>query len=162
MGRLDTAAPHRGGRPGKRDRMDIDLTILFQLALFLGLLVSLTEIIIRPMMKVIDARYERLEGGKAEVERLERLADENRSAYQARIHEARDVARREREGKRAKGNQESREILADVRAEIALKLNATRDDIRVAEAEAQAALAADTDTLARSLVTKIIGREVSL
>ncbi len=141
--------------------MDIDLTILFQLALFLGLLVSLTGIIIRPLMKVIDARYERLEGGKAEVSRLERLADENRSAYQARIHEARAVARREREGLRVKASEGSRKMLADVRAEIALKLNATRDEVRAAETEAQVALSADTDTLARSLVAKIIGREVS-
>lgn len=141
--------------------MDIDLTILFQLALFLGLLVSLSGIIIRPLMDVIDARYERLEGGKGEVERLERLADENRSAYQARIHEASAVARRERQGLRTKANEESRKMLADVRAEISDKLNTTRDEVRGAETKARDVLAADTDSLARSLATKIIGREVS-
>jgi F-type H+-transporting ATPase subunit b len=141
--------------------LDIDVTILFQAALFLLLLVLLTQILLKPVMKVIDDRYERIHGRKAEVERLERLADENRTAYQARIHEARVAARREREGIRGEANEEARRILAEVRGEIAEKLNATRDEVRNLESSARDALTADTEAMARQLVSKVIGREVS-
>lgn len=141
--------------------LDIDVTILFQAALFLLLLVLLTQILLKPFMRVIDDRHERIYGRKAEVGRLDRLADENRTAYQARIHEARVAARRERESIRSDANEEARRMLAEVRGEIAEKLNATRDEVRQLESSARADLAADTEAMARQLVSKIIGREVS-
>jgi F0F1-type ATP synthase membrane subunit b/b' len=141
--------------------LDIDVTILFQAALVLLLLVILTQILLKPVMKVIDDRHLRIHGRKTEVERLDRLADENRTAYQARIHEARVASRREREGIRSEANEEARRMLADVRGEIADKLNATRDEVGRLEGAARDALAADTESMARQLVSKIIGREVS-
>ncbi len=141
--------------------MDIDLTILFQLTLFLVILVILTGALFRPLLKVIEARHQKIHGTKTEVDRLQRLAAENQDAYATRIREARNVARTERENLRAKGNDEKRRVLAEVRAEIAQALNETRERVSTAEAEASNVLSADTEELARRLVSKVIGREVT-
>jgi len=141
--------------------MDINVTILFQLALFLFVLVTLTNILFKPFLKILDERYRKIHGRKVEVDRLERLAGENQSAYIARIREARTVARQERETLRAAGNDEKRKLLADVRVEISQALNETREQVANSEAEARGQLAAENQALAKLLVAKVAGREVS-
>ncbi|OGQ79424.1 MAG: hypothetical protein A2289_05470 [Deltaproteobacteria bacterium RIFOXYA12_FULL_58_15] len=141
--------------------MDIDITIVFQLALFVVLLMILTQLLFKPFLKVVEERHQKIHGTKSEVDRLERLATENQSAYVARVREARNVARQEREALRTAGNDEKRKLLADVRMEIAEKLNETREQVAKSEAEARIELAAQTANLAGELVRKVVGREVT-
>jgi F-type H+-transporting ATPase subunit b len=141
--------------------MDINVTILFQLALFLFVLVTLTNILFKPFLKILDERYRKIHGRKEEVDRLERLASENQAAYVARVREARNVARQERESLRSAGNDEKRKLLSEVRGEIAQALNETREQVAKSEAEARGQLAAENQALAKQLVAKIAGREVS-
>jgi F-type H+-transporting ATPase subunit b len=141
--------------------MDINVTILFQLALFLFVLVTVTNILLKPFMGILDERYRKIHGRKAEVDRLERLASENEAAYVARVREARNVARHERESLRATGNEEKRKLLADVRGEIARELNQTREQVAQSEVEARAQLTQENRALAGQLVAKLAGREVS-
>lgn len=141
--------------------MDINVTILFQLGLFLLVLVSLTGILIRPFLRVVEERHQKIHGTKGEVERLERLATENQTAYVARVREARQAAKQELDALRGAGNEEKRKLLAQVRSEIAAALNQTREQIRATEDQARGALQAESETLARQLVVKLVGREVS-
>jgi F-type H+-transporting ATPase subunit b len=141
--------------------MDINVTILFQLALFLFVLVTVTNILLKPFMGILDERYRKIHGRKAEVDRLERLASENEAAYVARVREARNVARQERESLRATGNEEKRKLLADVRGEIARELSQTREQVAQSEVEARAQLTQENRALAGQLVAKLAGREVS-
>ena len=140
--------------------MDIDVTILFQLGLFLLAMVVLTGVLLKPVMRVIEARYQKIEGAEIEAERLDKLAIEHREAYLARIREARTKARRAREALRATGNDEKRKLLADVRAEIAKAVNDTREQVTKAELEAYRNLSVETDALARRLVSRVLGRDV--
>jgi F0F1-type ATP synthase membrane subunit b/b' len=140
--------------------MDIDVTILFQLGLFLLALVVLTNLLLKPVMRVIEARYQKIEGAELEAARLSALAATNRDAYLARIRDARTRARREREALKATGNDEKRQLLADVRAEIATAMNDTRDQIGVAELEAYRHLSTETEALARRLVSRVLGRDL--
>jgi F0F1-type ATP synthase membrane subunit b/b' len=141
--------------------MDINVTILFQLGLFLFVLVSLTGILIRPFLRIVEERHQKIHGTKSEVDRLERLATENQTAYVARVREARLAAKQEVDALRSAGNEEKRKLLAQVRAEIAAALNKTRDEIRTSEDKARDALQKESDALARQLVSKLAGREVS-
>jgi F-type H+-transporting ATPase subunit b len=141
--------------------MDIDVTIVIQLVLFLIVLVTLTQILFRPFLNILEERHQKIHGTKAEVDRLERLAAENQAAYVARVREARNVARQERDAMRAAGNEEKRKLLAEARAEIAQALNETREQVAKSESEARKSLSDDNQALARQLVAKVVGREVS-
>jgi F0F1-type ATP synthase membrane subunit b/b' len=141
--------------------MDINVTILIQLGLFLFVLVTASGLLIRPFLRIIEERHQKTQGLKDEIDRLARLAEENQTAYVARVREARNVARQEREALRAQGNDEKRKLLAQVRSDIAQALNDTRDRIARSEGEAGVALARERDQLAKLLVAKVLGREVS-
>ncbi len=139
--------------------MDIDLTFFIQLGIFLFLLVVLSGTLIRPFMQVAEARHQRIHGARAEVEKLARLAEENRVAYQARLQQARAAARREREALRNAGNEEKREIVAEVRAQITHQLNQVRQEIALAEAGAGRDLATSVEALAEDVLTRMLGKQ---
>ena len=53
-----------------------------------------------------------------------------------------------------------RDLLVEVRAEIAKTLHDTRERVGVSELEVHQSLFTETDALARRLVSRLIGREV--
>lgn len=142
--------------------MDIDFTILIQAGIVAFLLLSLNGVLFRPLVGVFEARRAKLEGARDEIEKLKRLSQEDLSAYQVRIREANDAARTELEKLRDEGRSKERELLANVRAEIADRLNDTRKSLEHAEGEARQSLSAQVDTLAGEMASKILGREVGV
>ncbi len=140
--------------------MDIDATIIIQMLLFLVTLVVLSHALMKPVMAVLEARHQRIEGAGIEAERLVRLADENRDAYLSRIRDARKVAGREREQLLQLGNDEKRKLLAEVRAELATELAHAREQVHAAESQARQALAQDTDAMAKNLVARMLGQKL--
>jgi F0F1-type ATP synthase membrane subunit b/b' len=141
--------------------MDLDVTYLFQLGLFLFCVVLVNGLILRPILTTILARKEKIDGAISEAERLVALGDGDREQYLDRIRKARVAAQREREALRSQGRDEERALLASVRAELAKKLSGTREELREAEVRAQGELGSDTRELAKSLAEKILGRQVS-
>ena len=141
--------------------MDLDVTLIFQLTLFVALLVLLNGILFKPFLKVIEDRHNKIHGAKEEADRLARLAGLDRETYEARLRDAKRQAQGEREALRQSGREEERRLLAEVRAEIARGLNETREQVSAAERAAKQSLATQTDALARQLVEKVLGHGVS-
>ena len=141
--------------------MDLDLTFVIQLAIFLILLGGLTPVVLRPVQRVIDERESKTRGARAEASRLESLAAQDRTAYQARIDEGRAAAARERDALRAAGREQERQIISDARGEVLAVLGKSREEIEAAETTARATLDADQSVLAAALVEKVLGRKVA-
>jgi F-type H+-transporting ATPase subunit b len=141
----------------KQDKMDIDITILFQLGIFLVLLTVLNVILFRPFLRLLEKRYERIEGRREQAELLRSQGTADSEAYQLRMREARAAAQREREALRNQGRQEQRRLLNQARAEIAASLNHARRAISEAEEITRKNLSAGTSALARQLVAKVLG-----
>lgn len=141
--------------------MDIDVTILIQAGIVLVLLFTLNGTLFKPIMEVFDARHAKLGGARDDIEKMTRLGAENLEAYQVRIRKANDTAHQAREEQRGKGREKERELLSNVRAEIADSLNSAREQVKTEEGNARQSLAPDVDDMARSIASKILGREVS-
>lgn len=141
--------------------MDIDVTYLIQLGIFLFALVTLNGLILKPFLRVIEKREEMIEGAKREVEILLRHGDADMEKYQARMRDARRDAHGAREDLRSEGRDEERKLLAEVRAEIADKLSAARQEVGAAESEARAELSTETDEMAQEIVRKILARDAA-
>ena len=141
--------------------MDLDVTYFIQLGIFLTCLVTLNGLIIQPFLKVIMEREAQTEGAQEQVAGLTAQGDTDMDAYQLRMREARGVASKAREALREEGRAQERQLLADLRAEVADTLNKTRAEVATAEEQARSQLGADTDAMARELVQKILGRELA-
>jgi F-type H+-transporting ATPase subunit b len=140
--------------------MDIDVTLLLQLGLFLVILTVLNGVLFKPFLGVLDARHQKLHGLRDEADKLERDAVKDIEVYEARLREARDLALREREALVLAGREEERRMLGDVRADIARQMNDVRKELSVQEASIKKVLSSETDQLAKRLVEKVLGREV--
>ena len=141
--------------------MDLDLTFVIQLLIFLTLLLVLTPVVLRPFQRVIDERESKTRGARAEASRLETLAAQDRSAYQARLDEGRAAAARERDALRAAGREQEREIIGQARGDVLTVLGKSREEIEAAETTARASLEAEQSVLAAALVEKVLGRKVA-
>jgi F-type H+-transporting ATPase subunit b len=141
--------------------MDIDVTFLFQLGMLLTTLVVLNGVLLRPFLGVIEAREAKIEGARDKARDLELRGNAHMEQYQAQMRQARFKAAGERDAIRTEARAEERKMLAQVRNEIAEKMNVTRKQLTAAEAEAGRNLSAQTEALARQLVAKVLGREVS-
>lgn len=141
--------------------MDLDLTFVIQLAIFLILLGGLTPVVLRPFQRVIDERDSKTRGARAEAGRLEGLAAQDKAAYDARLDEGRAAASRERDTLRAAGRDKERQIVSDARSEVMAVLGKSREEIEAAEASARATLDAEQSVLAATLVEKVLGRKVA-
>ena len=140
--------------------MDIDVTYLIQLGIFLFLLVSLNRIILAPFLSVIRDRDAKIEGARDEVQVLRASGDADQLAYQEQMRKARHRAHEAREALKGEGREEQRKILSATREEIAKVIAAARADISEAELRASTHLASDTEALAESLVAKLVRSEV--
>lgn len=141
--------------------MDIDFTLVLQLGIFMVVLVALNGLLFQPFLKVLDARDQKLEGAKRDIERMGKDAHADLEVYQTRMREARDLAFKEREALVAAGREEERRLLAEVRNDISKALNDARKEVSAAELAAKQALSTETEMLARRLVEKVLGREVA-
>ena len=141
--------------------MDLDATLIAQFVLLAFLLVSLNSILFKPLLGVLDARQGKVIGLKGEIERLTTASDADIDAYQTRLREARDIAARERDALRSQGRDEERKILTETRADIHRQLGDAREKTGAAEREARGQLMPQVDSLAKQMVQKILGREVT-
>lgn len=140
--------------------MDVDFTLLLQLGLFLSVLAVLNRLLLKPLLAVFEARYQKLQGAKDDIGRLQAEAAADLEVYQGRMRAARDLAQKERDTLVALGREEERRLLAEMRAAIARSLNEAREHVSAAELEAHRSLDRETGEIARRLVEKVLGREV--
>jgi F0F1-type ATP synthase membrane subunit b/b' len=142
--------------------MDIDVTLLFQLGLLIVLMGILNRTLFAPLLKVIESRHQQIHGAQAEVERLERLSDADREAYEGRIREVRKQAHGEREKLRQEGREAARKLLEEARQRMSQELNRSRDAIHADERAARTSLDREVDGMAQGLVEKLLGRKVTV
>ena len=141
--------------------MDIDITIVLQMGIFLTLLVTLNVILLKPFQRVIEERDAKIEGAQDEAERLRHVGDEAMDKYQLQMREARAKAQDARQKEREAGRDDERKILNDVRNDIANELNKARVEVGEAESVARSALDDKSAALAEDIVAKILGRKVT-
>jgi F0F1-type ATP synthase membrane subunit b/b' len=137
----------------------------FQLALliavFVLLVVPVNAVLVRPLLRTLDERAQRIEGARSRAGELGQEAD----AALARHRNALDAARAAAEGERRTALEGARaeqtRLTAAARSAAELEIERARREIRSGLAEAREVLRRDTEALAREAVARILGRPVS-
>lgn len=140
--------------------INLDVSLLIQLANFLLLILALNVFLYRPIRKILAERKElfdrlkdkaakakaELEGGEAEKSRLN--AESLRQAL-ALKHEL-----------TAKGQEREKAILAEAGETAARQINDGRAKIQESTSAARAALTQEVQSIAKNMAEKILGRAV--
>ena len=140
--------------------IDLDGTVFVQLAMFFIAFFVLRALVFKPMIALLDAREEAIDGAKEQAKRLEVEVREKQTAFEGELRRVRGVSGEERDRLRAEGLELERRLLEKVRVETQQLVSDAKTRL---DAEAQLArqtLAAQRPELAREIASKVLGREV--
>lgn len=140
--------------------IDLDGTVFVQLGLFFLAFLLLRSLVFKPMLAVLDARDQAIDGAKEEAKKLDVEVKEKQASFEAELRKVRTASSEERDRLRAEGLELERRLLEKVRAETA-KLSADAK-VRLDNEAAlvRQTLAAQRPELAREIASKVLGREV--
>ncbi len=141
--------------------IDIDLTIVLQLAIFIAMSLLATQWLFKPYLKMRDDRIKGIEGGREDAERLSAEADARLADYEKQLAAARERARTEQQKIRAEAAAHHNELVEKTRAEATHTMEAARAKLTGETESARAELMPKAEVIARQMVSKLLDREVA-
>ncbi len=141
--------------------ISLDISILYQVILFVILWLILNKVLFQPYLKLLDERERKTTGAQHDSAELEHDGARLRAQYEEKIAQAQAVAAVERERILQAAREEREKILAKARQEAGQTLSLRRQEIATA-LEAERRLApAEAATIAAEIASKVLGRRVA-
>jgi F-type H+-transporting ATPase subunit b len=141
--------------------MDVDRTMLFQSAIFVLLIVVLSPLLFKPVLRLFEERERRTEGARSDARVMQDKAEKLLEKYEAKLEEVRRVATIERERLRAETLQLESRILGEARDATAKFVTEGRAQLERETAKIRAEMNAQRQAIAREIGSKVLGREVA-
>jgi F-type H+-transporting ATPase subunit b len=146
-----------GGHP----LIDVDATVIVQFVLFLVLFAIANRLLFQPYLQLRERRREGIEGARAEAERMTAQADAKLADYEKSFAQARERANEEGRKIRGEASAYEREVLDKARAAAQGAIDQAQTAMRAQTEAARAELMPQADALARSIASRLLGREVA-
>ena len=140
--------------------LDFDLTFIIQLAFVLILMFVLKRLVFNPYLEALDSREAKTTVTRSSADEIRETANARIAAHEDALASARARAMTSKTELRAAGAARKDELLTAARAEANSTVEAAQEQIAGQLETARTELSDEIDTLARSIVTKVIGRQV--
>jgi F-type H+-transporting ATPase subunit b len=140
--------------------IDLDGTVFVQLVLFFVAFGVLYGLVFKPMVAMLEAREEAIDGAKDQAKRLDVEVKEKQASFEAELRKVRGASGEERDRLRAEGQQIEHKLLERVRTETVSMVNEARTRLEQEANLARQELSSQRPQLAREIASKLLGREV--
>jgi F-type H+-transporting ATPase subunit b len=141
--------------------IDIDATVIVQFVLFLVLFAIANRFMFQPYLRLRERRRAGIEGARAEATRMTAQADAKLADYEKQLAVAREGANDEARKIRAEASRIEREETDRARDKAQKALDEAQATVRRETEAARGQLLPQADALARSIASKLLGREVA-
>lgn len=141
--------------------IDIDLTAVLQFALFLVVYFLGNKLLFQPYLALRERRKAGIDGARAEAEQMTAEADAKLADYQKQLGIARDRASEEGRKVRLEAAAHEKEVTDKARATAQTAIDEAQAKMRAETEAARAQLMPQADVIARSIASKLLGREVA-
>lgn len=141
--------------------IDINITLLFQLANFLVLMVIMDRLFYRPLLKAMDGRKARVNGLQDDAEKLRTKLEEAKEDYEARWDRERTLAVPIRLEQRAAAYESYRSRLAEAREQANRVLAEELAGLDEVREEAWKELASHIDEASEAMTDDLLPRKRS-
>lgn len=141
--------------------IDIDLTAVVQFVLFLLVYLIANKLLFKPYLALRERRKAGIDGARAEAERMTATADAKLADYQKSLAVARDRAGDEGRKVRLEAAAHEKDVTDKARAAAQKASDEAQTKMRSETDAARAQLLPQADALARSIASKLLGREVA-
>ena len=140
--------------------IDIDLTAVVQFVLFLLVYVIANKLLFKPYLALRERRKAGIDGARAEAERMTATADAKLADYQKSLAVARERAGEEGRKVRLEAAAHEKDVTDKARSSAQKAIDEAQATMRSQTDAARAQLLPQADALARSIASKLLGREV--
>lgn len=141
--------------------LDLDNTVVFQVGIFLVLMLILEPLLFNPVLRIFALREERTEGERARARTLEEDAGELLERYEREVARVNQVASEERDRARAETAKLETEILDEARRSVSKIVEEGRSRIDQEVQKMRFELGRESERLAQDVAGRVLGREAS-
>ena len=134
--------------------------MLIHMAFFLIMVMVLNQLLLKPLLRVMDARKDRVAGNREVAERAGLEAKNMKDKFTLEIDGARKDSVTLRERIRQEGEAEEDKIIKAAREKSGDLVAEVREKIAAEFKEAQAGLRAESSKLGREIAARVLGRAV--
>jgi F-type H+-transporting ATPase subunit b len=139
----------------------LDLSIVWQILLFLVLWLVISKVLFRPYMTLLEEREQKTVGADDNAYSLEHEAEQLRAQYQDAIANATAAGQTTKEAIVQDARQQREALLSEAREEAAGILEQVRLEIQSQLARERELAIRETDAVAHEMAGKILGRKVA-
>ena len=141
--------------------IDIDLTAVVQFVLFLFTYFVANKLLFQPYLALRERRKAGIDGARAEAERMTATADAKLADYEKSLAVARDRANEEGRKVRLEAANHEREVTDKAKTTAQKSIDEAMAKMRQETDAASKELMPKADAIARSIASKLLGREVA-
>lgn len=128
------------------------------LLLFFLLIAPVNALVVKPLLRVLDERNERIAGTRSRAERVEKDAAEILARYESSLRRAREEAERGRRSLLEEVRAEVQRETASARRDAEGQIERARSEVARSLGEARGTLRAQAQELARQAASQVLGR----
>ena len=130
--------------------------LLYQLVLFLVLLLILSKFLFIPLIKSLNKRDDRIAGSLKEAENLNMLSLKKEEEYRVKFNTARDIVIDENEKSLTEVKREAEELIHTAEMNARTKLEEAKKEILDESKKIETALQKKIDSFSELVITKLI------
>lgn len=138
----------------------LDWTLFLQFANFIILMAVLNVLLFKPLRAALQARRDTINGSRAKVQDIDEQVQTQVARYEAQLQEARTQGSQERAALRKTAQEEESRLLGEANRSSADKLQVIKEQIQQEAGAARQILQSETETLAKEIAGKVLGRAV--
>ncbi len=140
--------------------LNIDGTLILQIANFLVLLVVMNIILYKPIRGILAKRDEEMASRQKLIDDYQGRVENNEQAIESGMVSARKEGYQEKESLKAQGQDEEKGVLQEAGAAVERKLTAAKQEIETKISAARETLESEITGFSNELAEKILGRSV--
>ena len=141
--------------------ISLDISILYQVILFVILLLVLNKILFQPYLHLLYEREQKTTGAQHDSSELEQEAARLKAQYEENIAQAQSIAAVERERILQSAREQREKILGQARQEAEQTLAGRRREIATALVAERRLASTEAATIAADIASKVLGRKVA-
>jgi len=141
--------------------LDLDITYILVIALFLVPLLILNFVVFRPFLRVFEERHDRLEGAIERADQMLVEAEKQAESFREQIRAASIQGEERRNAIRQETRERMNARIEEEKKKLGEKLSAALSELESKRDDALSRLDAEADRLAESTARKILGRSAS-
>jgi F-type H+-transporting ATPase subunit b len=140
--------------------LNIDYTLIIQIANFLFLLFILNILLYKPIRQILSQRKQEIDSFVGMIGEFEGKSAQSRQALEENQVNARKEGLKEKEALKGEGSDQEKSMVKEATSEASEKLDHARDEIAASLVMARQNLEKELALFSRELAQKILGRSV--